>query len=60
MGLLPLYLQQLTIQKGVNIYGLRSQEHYLLNIQKVSTNMGKGAFNQLHDKLCFKELVSLN
>ncbi len=62
------YLQQNIFQKGVNNYGLRSQDYYLSSIPKVCTNMGKQAFrcvapfdwNQLQDKLCLKELVSLN
>ncbi len=66
LGLLPSYLQQNIFQKGVKNYGLRSLD--LLSIPKVRTNMGKRAFsyatsfdwNQLQDKLCLKELVSLN
>ncbi len=68
LALLPSYLQQNIFQKGVNNYGLRSQDYYLLSIPKVRNNMGKRAFsyaapfdrNQLQDKLCLKELVSLN
>ncbi len=68
LGFLPSYLQQNIFQKGVKNYGLRSQDYYLLSIPKVGTNMCKRAFsyaapfdwNQLQDKLCLKELVSLN
>ncbi len=68
LGLLPSYLQKNIFQKGVKNYGLRSQDYYHLSIPKVRTNMGKRAFsyaapidwNQLQDKLCLKELVSLN
>ncbi len=67
VGLLPSYLQQIIFQKGVNNYGLCSQDYYLLSIPKVRTNMCKRAFsyapfdwNQLQDKLCLKELVPLN
>ncbi len=68
LGLLPSYLQQNIFQKGVKNYGLRSQDYYLLSIHKVRTNMGKRTFsyaapfdwNQLQDKLCLKQLVSLN
>ncbi len=68
LGLLPSYLQQNIFQKGVKNYGLHSQDYYLLSIPKVCTYMCKQAFsyaapfdwNQLQDKLCLKELVSLN